>query len=105
MKTLKKTTKPPGRVAKRTDSARAARTTGSAADFIPANPTLPKLRSAAAGCRGCALWKVGTQTVFGEGPRSARVVVVGEQPGDMEDRAGRPFVGPAGRLLDEAFDA
>jgi DNA polymerase len=63
------------------------------------------LRDAAAGCRGCHLWKVGTQTVFGEGPRSARVVVVGEQPGDQEDRQGRPFVGPAGRLLDHAFDA
>ena len=84
---------------------RTARTTSSAADFIPPNPTLPKLRAAAAGCRGCDLWKVGTQTVFGEGPRQARLLVVGEQPGDAEDKAGRPFVGPAGRLLDRAFDA
>jgi uracil-DNA glycosylase family protein len=82
-----------------------ADTTGSAADFIPANPTLPKLRAAAKGCRGCDLWRVGTQTVFGEGPTSARVLMVGEQPGDAEDRAGRPFVGPAGRLLDRALDA
>src|SRR5919202_1556241 len=79
--------------------------TGSAADFIPPNPTLPKLRSAAAGCRGCGLWKVGTQTVFGEGPRAARVMMVGEQPGDAEDRAGKPFVGPAGRVLDRALAA
>ncbi len=79
--------------------------TGSAADFIPPRPTLPKLRAAAEHCRGCDLFKVGTQTVFGEGPRSARVIVVGEQPGDQEDRQGRPFVGPSGRLLDRAFDA
>jgi uracil-DNA glycosylase family protein len=79
--------------------------TGSAADFIPADPTLPKLRKAAAGCRGCRLWTIGTQTVFGEGPAHARVLVVGEQPGDSEDREGRPFVGPAGRLLDEALEA
>lgn len=80
-------------------------TSGSAADFIPPRPTLPKLRAAAAQCRGCDLWKVGTQTVFGEGPRTARVLVVGEQPGDQEDKQGKPFVGPAGRLLDKAFDA
>src|SRR5215210_4619194 len=79
-------------------------TTGSAADFIPPRPTLPKLRAAAAGCRGCHLWKVGTQTVFGEGPVKARVMIVGEQPGDQEDREGHPFVGPAGRLLDAALD-
>jgi DNA polymerase len=79
--------------------------TGSAADFFPADPTLPKLRKAAAGCRGCRLWTIGTQTVFGEGPTTARVLVVGEQPGDSEDREGRPFVGPAGRLLDEALEA
>src|ERR687885_269704 len=79
--------------------------TGSAADFIPPRPTLPKLRAAAAGCRGCHLWTVGTQTVFGEGPRKATVMIVGEQPGDVEDRAGRPFVGPSGRLLDAALEA
>jgi uracil-DNA glycosylase len=79
--------------------------TGSAADFLPPNPTLPKLRDAAANCRGCRLWTVGTQTVFGEGPPGARVLIVGEQPGDSEDREGRPFVGPAGRLLDGALEA
>ena len=77
--------------------------TGSAADFVPARPTLRTLRQAAARCRGCRLWAVGTQTVFGEGPARARVLIVGEQPGDQEDREGRPFVGPAGRLLDEAL--
>lgn len=77
--------------------------TGSAADFIPPRPTLPKLRDAAAGCRGCHLWIKATQTVFGEGPRSAEVMLVGEQPGDQEDRAGHPFVGPAGRLLDSSL--
>src|SRR5436309_730465 len=80
-----------------------AAATGSAADFLPDQPTLPKLREAAADCRGCHLWEVGTQTVFGEGARGAEVMFVGEQPGDQEDRAGRPFVGPAGRLLDEAL--
>src|SRR5438045_1743925 len=79
--------------------------TGSAADFIPARPTLPKLREAAAGCRGCHLWVDATQTVFGEGPRTAEVMLVGEQPGDQEDRQGHPFVGPSGRLLDEALAA
>jgi uracil-DNA glycosylase family protein len=78
--------------------------TGSAADFIPPDPTLPKLRAAAMTCRGCHLWTVGTQTVFGEGPTSARVVIVGEQPGDQEDRAGHPFVGPSGKLLDRALE-
>jgi uracil-DNA glycosylase family protein len=79
--------------------------TGSAADFIPARPTLPKLREAAADCRGCDLWLDATQTVFGEGAAHASVMFVGEQPGDQEDRAGRPFVGPAGRLFDEALEA
>jgi DNA polymerase len=77
--------------------------TGSAADFIPSRPTLPKLRAAAAGCRGCHLWLPATQTVFGEGPGAAQVMFVGEQPGDREDRAGHPFVGPSGRLLDDAL--
>jgi uracil-DNA glycosylase family protein len=77
--------------------------TGSAADFIPPRPTLPKLREAARGCRGCHLWMHATQTVFGEGPRTAEVILVGEQPGDLEDRAGHPFVGPAGKLLDTAL--
>jgi DNA polymerase len=82
-----------------------AHAAGSAADFIPARRTLPALRTAASGCRGCDLWKRGTQTVFGEGPTRARVMMVGEQPGHEEDRAGRPFVGPAGRLLDRALAA
>jgi len=79
--------------------------TGSAADFIPPHASLSKLRAAAEGCRGCDLFKLGTQTVFGEGPSRARVIVVGEQPGDAEDKAGHPFVGPSGKLLDRAFDA
>jgi uracil-DNA glycosylase len=81
-----------------------AQATESAADFLPERLSLPALREAAAGCRGCHLWQVGTQTVFGEGARDAEVMFVGEQPGDQEDRAGRPFVGPAGRLLDEALE-
>ena len=78
--------------------------TGSAADFVPPNPTLPKLRAAAMNCRGCHLWTLGTQTVFGEGPNHAPVMIVGEQPGDQEDRAGHPFVGPSGKLLDRALE-
>ncbi|HSC73383.1 MAG TPA: UdgX family uracil-DNA binding protein [Gaiellaceae bacterium] len=76
----------------------------SAAEFLPGRLTLPALREAAAGCRGCHLWQVGTQTVFGEGDVHAKAVFVGEQPGDQEDRAGTPFVGPAGRVLDEALE-
>ncbi|MEN3340724.1 MAG: uracil-DNA glycosylase [Actinomycetota bacterium] len=75
----------------------------SAAVFVPEQPSLPRLREAAAGCRACPLWETGTQTVFGEGSAGAAVMLVGEQPGDQEDRQGRPFVGPAGRLLDEAL--
>jgi len=85
-------------------SAKRVVATGSAADFIPPNPTLPKLRTAAMTCRGCHLWTLGTQTVFGEGPAHAPVMIVGEQPGDQEDRAGHPFVGPSGRLLDRALE-
>jgi DNA polymerase len=66
--------------------------------------SLSRLREEAAGCRRCPLWQTGTQTVFGEGAAGAAVVLVGEQPGDQEDRAGRPFVGPAGRVLDEALE-
>src|SRR5207247_3684484 len=73
--------------------------TGTAADFIPPRPSLRTLREAARLCRGCKLWTVGTQTVFGEGPARARVMIVGEQPGDQEDKEGHPFVGPAGGLL------
>lgn len=65
--------------------------------------TLSSLRDAAAGCRGCDLYQQATQTVFGEGAQHARLVFIGEQPGDQEDRAGRPFVGPAGRILDQAL--
>ena len=74
-----------------------------AAPLVPANPTIPKLRGAAADCRACDLWKTGTQTVFGEGGSKARVMFVGEQPGDQEDIQGRPFVGPAGKVLDKAL--
>lgn len=77
--------------------------TGSAADFLPQERSLGAFREAAAGCKGCHLWQIGTQTVFGEGPESATVMLVGEQPGDQEDLAGKPFVGPAGRLLDKAL--
>jgi uracil-DNA glycosylase len=74
-----------------------------AADFLPAERTLSVLHRAAADCRGCPLWENATQTVFGSGRSSAKVVVVGEQPGDQEDLAGQPFVGPAGRLLNDAL--
>jgi uracil-DNA glycosylase family protein len=87
-----------------TEAVTKAKATGSAADFLPTRLTLPALREAAAGCRGCHLWQVGTQTVFGEGARAAEAMFVGEQPGDQEDRAGKPFVGPAGRLFDEALE-
>ena len=68
-------------------------------------PSLEDVRAEAAGCRACPLWKLGTQTVFGEGKGSAKIMLVGEQPGDQEDLAGRPFVGPAGQLLDRALEA
>src|SRR4030095_5271592 len=67
-------------------------------------PSLPRLRGAVKGCRACDLWKRGTQTVFGEGPSGADVMFVGEQPGNDEDLAGRPFVGPAGRILAQALE-
>src|SRR5215813_8234461 len=72
-------------------------------DLIPPRPTLTSLKNAAADCKACDLWERGTQTVFGEGGRRAEVVFVGEQPGNEEDLSGKPFVGPAGRLLDEAL--
>ncbi|HZS41838.1 MAG TPA: UdgX family uracil-DNA binding protein [Polyangia bacterium] len=77
----------------------------SAADYLPARRTLPSLAEAAKRCHGCDLWRRGTQTVFGSGPRRADVMLVGEQPGNEEDLAGAPFVGPAGRLLDRALVA
>ena len=73
---------------------------------VPSMPepiTLAGIRAAARDCRSCPLWKNATQTVFGEGHRSARIMFVGEQPGDLEDQMGKPFVGPAGRLLDQAL--
>jgi DNA polymerase len=73
-------------------------------ELLPERPTLPAVRDVAAGCKACDLYKRGTQTVFGEGPRKATVMMVGEQPGDAEDLAGRPFVGPAGKLLDAALE-
>jgi uracil-DNA glycosylase family protein len=75
-----------------------------AAPLVPPKPTIPKLQSAAADCKACDLWKLGTQTVFGEGSSKAKVMLVGEQPGDQEDIQGRPFVGPAGRILDKALE-
>jgi uracil-DNA glycosylase family protein len=78
---------------------------GSATDFLPERRSLSALREAAAGCRGCHLWQVGTQTVFGEGAEDAEAMFVGEQPGDQEDQQGRPFVGPAGRVFDDALEA
>src|SRR3954453_4070597 len=76
----------------------------SAADFLPEKRTLSALASAASGCRGCPLYEDATQTVFGAGRSSARLMLVGEQPGDKEDKEGEPFVGPAGRLLDRALE-
>jgi uracil-DNA glycosylase family protein len=76
-----------------------------ASPFLPEKRTLSALREAAAGCRGCHLWRGATQTVFGEGLKRARVMLVGEQPGDKEDLAGKPFVGPAGRELDKGLEA
>jgi len=75
-----------------------------ATPFIPQGGGLAALREAATGCRGCHLWRGATQTVFGEGLRRSKVMFVGEQPGDREDREGRPFVGPAGRELDRALE-
>jgi len=76
-----------------------------ATPFLPDRRSLKALREAAAGCRGCHLWRGATQTVFGEGRKASRVMLVGEQPGDKEDRAGEPFVGPAGRELDRGLEA
>jgi DNA polymerase len=83
-------------------AARRARERG-AEQFLPARKTLPSLRAAARHCRGCGLYRNATQTVFGEGDRGMRVMLVGEQPGNEEDLGGRPFVGPAGRVLDRAL--
>jgi DNA polymerase len=79
--------------------------TGSANDFLPADKSLPTLSEAVQRCQGCGLFAYATQAVFGEGPRDADLMLVGEQPGDREDVAGAPFVGPAGQLLDRALAA
>jgi uracil-DNA glycosylase len=76
-----------------------------ATPFLPNTRSLQALREAARECRGCHLWRGATQTVFGEGMKKARVVLIGEQPGDREDRQGKPFVGPAGRELDRGLEA
>ena len=81
-----------------------ARNQTTAAPLIPPRPTLASLRKAAAACKACHLWKRATQTVFGEGKPGAKVMFVGEQPGDREDIVGRPFVGAAGKLLDQALE-
>jgi uracil-DNA glycosylase family protein len=78
---------------------------GTAADFLPDPLSLTALREAALGCKGCHLWELGTQTVFGEGPKDASAMFVGEAPGDQEDKQGKPFVGPAGHILDQALEA
>ncbi len=77
---------------------------GTAADLIPPNASIDQLRESAANCKACDLWRNATQTVFGEGPARAKVMFVGEQPGDKEDIAGHPFVGPAGLFLDRALE-
>src|ERR1700710_1825531 len=84
------------------DEERAMSEATSAAEFVPESRSLRALREAAADCRGCPLWEDATQTVFGEGPRKAKLMLVGEQPGDREDVEGEPFVGPAGRGLGQA---
>ncbi|MEU0512117.1 UdgX family uracil-DNA binding protein [Amycolatopsis sp. NPDC006125] len=82
----------------------ATKTQRTAAEFVPDSRSLDRLRSAALGCQGCDLYRDATQTVFGDGPAPAKVMMLGEQPGDREDVAGEPFVGPAGRLLDRALE-
>ena len=72
-------------------------------DLIPPHPAIPSLQKAAKHCQACDLWRNATQTVFGEGAQKAVIMLIGEQPGDQEDRIGRPFVGPAGRILDQAL--
>jgi uracil-DNA glycosylase family protein len=76
-----------------------------ATPFLPQRPSLKALKDAAGECRGCHLWRPATQTVFGEGRKASRLMLVGEQPGDREDLAGKPFVGPAGRELDRGLEA
>ena len=80
------------------------KTESSAAELVPEQLSLPSLKDAAADCRACDLWKKGTQTVFGDGRSRAKVMFIGEQPGNEEDLTGKPFVGPAGRLFDNALE-
>jgi len=87
------------------NAAAARHETGSARDFLPHKPDLAHLRAAVQDCRGCDLYRHATQAVFGEGRKRSRLLLVGEQPGNDEDLAGHPFVGPAGRLLDQALQA
>jgi uracil-DNA glycosylase len=102
---MKLAAKPPLFVGMHQKSIMSKRVSRKATLEIPREHTLPALRAAAASCKACDLWKLGTQTVFGEGHSTARVMMVGEQPGDKEDIAGRPFVGPAGAVLDKALAA
>jgi len=98
------TTKAPARNAK-APAGKPKAAARDASPFLPKRLSLSALRKAAAECRGCSLWEAATQTVFGEGPRDAEVMLVGETPGDREDLDGYPFVGPAGRELDRALEA
>ena len=91
-------------MAERKGRSRAPRPGEPVSSLLPDRPTLPAVREAASGCKACELYRRGTQTVFGEGPRRAALMLVGEQPGDVEDIAGHPFVGPAGKLLDRALE-
>jgi uracil-DNA glycosylase len=93
------------KAARSTQQAPASRSSRTSQARIPPRPTLASLRKAASGCRACDLWKTGTQTVFGEGSKGARILLIGEQPGNDEDLAGLPFVGPAGRMLDRGLAA
>jgi DNA polymerase len=101
---VEKNYRKPGTVEKRAAGSDVPMPGQPVADLIPPRPTLPTVRSLAKHCKACDLYKRGTQTVFGEGPARADVMLVGEQPGDAEDLAGRPFVGPAGKLLDKALE-
>ena len=77
----------------------------SASDLIGEGKSLDELREASAQCKACDLWKIGTQTVFGDGPTRSKIFLIGEQPGNDEDLTGQPFVGPSGRILDKALEA
>jgi uracil-DNA glycosylase family protein len=93
-----------GSVAKKRAPSRAPKPGEPVSNLLPDRPTIDRVRAEAAGCKACDLYARGTQTVFGEGPKRAEIMLVGEQPGDAEDLAGHPFVGPAGKLLDRALE-